>query len=454
MKKTFSSIYPYTQEVFAEYELMDDDTIEAYLSKAEKAFHHWKRVSFAERIRLMQRVADILIEKRDEYATLVTKEMGKVLKEAKAEVEKCAACCRYYAEHAETFLRDIDQPSDAAKSYVTFQPIGAVLAIMPWNFPFWQVFRFAAPYIMAGNVALLKHAPNVCGVALAIEKLFLEAGFAEGAFQTLIIDTDKVERIIHHNIVQGVTLTGSELAGSSVGAIAGKAIKKSVLELGGSDVVLVLEDADMQQAAKIAVQSRMQNAGQSCIAAKRFITVGKATELFTYEVQQHIQLLKQGDPFDVSVTTGPIARLDLAEKLEHQMNDSISKGAHLVTGGTRNNANFKPALLTNVAEGMATFDEEAFGPVASIIHATSEAEAIQFANDSRYGLGGAIWSKDIEKAEALAKEIESGAVFINAMVKSDPRYPFGGVKKSGYGRELSHFGIHEFMNIKTIYIGL
>jgi succinate-semialdehyde dehydrogenase/glutarate-semialdehyde dehydrogenase len=453
MKKTFSSIYPYTQEVFAEYELMDDATIEVYLSQAEKAFRHWKRISFVERGRLMQRVADILIAKRDEYATLVTKEMGKVLKEAKAEVEKCAACCRYYAEHAETFLQDIDQPSDAAKSYVTFQPIGAVLAIMPWNFPFWQVFRFAAPYIMAGNVALLKHAPNVCGVALTIEKLFLEAGFAEGVFQTLIIDTDKVEGIIHHDIVQGVTLTGSELAGSSVGAIAGKAIKKSVLELGGSDVVLVLEDADMQQAAKIAVQSRMQNAGQSCIAAKRFITVGKATELFTYEVQQHIRLLKQGDPFDGSVTTGPMARLDLAEKLEHQMNDSINKGAHLITGGTRNNANFTPALLTNVAEGMATFDEEAFGPIASIIHATSEAEAIQFVNDSRYGLGGTIWSKDIKKAEALAKEIESGAVFINAMVKSDPRYPFGGIKKSGYGRELSHFGIHEFMNIKTIYVG-
>jgi succinate-semialdehyde dehydrogenase / glutarate-semialdehyde dehydrogenase len=453
MKKTFQSIYPYTQEVIAEYALMNDDAIETYLSQAEKAFRYWKKTSFDERSKLMQHVADILITKRDEYAALITKEMGKVLKEAKAEVEKCAACCRYYAEHAETFLQDINQPSDAAKSYVTFQPIGAVLAIMPWNFPFWQVFRFAAPYIMAGNVALLKHAPNVCGVALAIENLFLEAGFAKGVFQTLIIDTDKVEGIIQHNIVQGVTLTGSELAGASVGAIAGKAIKKSVLELGGSDIVLVLEDADMQQAAKIAVQSRMQNAGQSCIAAKRFITVGKATELFTNEVEQYVASLKQGDPFDESVTTGPLARLDLAEKLEQQMNDSISKGAHLVTGGTRSNANFIPALLTNVAEGMATFDEEAFGPVASIIHAATEAQAIQFANDSRYGLGGTIWSKDIQKAEAIAKEIESGAVFINAMVKSDPRYPFGGIKKSGYGRELSHFGIHEFMNIKTIYIG-
>jgi succinate-semialdehyde dehydrogenase/glutarate-semialdehyde dehydrogenase len=453
MSQTFKSIYPYTQEVIAEYELMNDATIEACLDKSTKAYKHWKKTSFAERADLLNKVADVLIAKRDEYATLVTKEMGKVLKEAKAEVEKCASCCRYYAAHAETFLKDIDQPSDAVKSYVTFQPIGAVLAIMPWNFPFWQVFRFAAPYLMAGNVALLKHAPNVTGVALAIEKIFVEAGLPEGVFQTLVVDVDKVEGIINHDIVQGVTLTGSELAGSSVAAIAGKAIKKSVLELGGSDVVIVLEDADMEKAAKIAVQSRMQNAGQSCIAAKRFITVGNATDLFTHEVQKHVAALKQGNPFDDNITTGPVARLDLAEKLEAQMNDSIHKGAHLITGGNRDHANFIPALLTQVKEGMATFDEEAFGPVASIIKASSEAEAIQFANDSRYGLGGTIWSKDIQKAEALAKEIESGAVFINAIVKSDPRYPFGGIKKSGYGRELSHFGIHEFMNIKTIYIG-
>jgi len=402
---------------------------------------------------LMMKLADILVANRDTYATLITQEMGKVLREAKAEVEKCAGCCRYYAQHAEAFLLDVAQPSDAFKSYVTFQPIGAVLAIMPWNFPFWQVFRFAAPYIMAGNVALLKHAPNVCGVALVIEKAFLEAGFPAGVFQTLIVDVTKTEAIINHDIVQGITLTGSELAGSKVGALAGKAIKKSVLELGGSDVVIVLEDADIKKAAKTAVQSRMQNAGQSCIAAKRFITVGKANEAFAAAVQNEIAQLIQGDPFNENTTTGPIARIDLAENLEQQLRNSVAQGAKLVLGGERHGCNFAPGLLLDVKKGMGTFEEEAFGPLASIIHASTEAEAIQLANDHRYGLGGSIWSNDMEKAQALAKEIESGAVFINAMVKSDPRYPFGGVKKSGYGRELGSFGIHEFMNIKTIYVG-
>jgi succinate-semialdehyde dehydrogenase/glutarate-semialdehyde dehydrogenase len=448
----FKSIYPYTGEVIAEYEVMGNAAVEQRLEKSAKAFKHWRKVSFAERGALMQRLADILIQKRDEYATLITNEMGKVLKEAKGEVEKCAGCCRYYAEHAEGFLVDINQPSDAFKSYVTFQPIGAILAIMPWNFPFWQVFRFAAPYIMAGNVALLKHAPNVCGVALVIEKAFLEAGFPEGVFQTLVVDVDKTEAIIHHDIVQGITLTGSEMAGSKVATLAGAAIKKTVLELGGSDVAVILEDADIAKAAQVAVQSRMQNAGQSCIAAKRFIAVGHAADAFTAAVQSEIAALKQGNPFDETVTTGPVARIDLAEKIEAQMQGSISHGAHLVMGGARNGCNFTPALLTGIQKGMTTFEEEAFGPLASIIYAATEAEAIDLANNHRYGLGGSIWSRDIEKAQALAREIESGAVFINAMVKSDSRYPFGGVKKSGYGRELSYFGIHEFMNIKTVYV--
>lgn len=449
----FKSIFPYTLETIAEHEIMSEAKVEACLAQSATAFKHWRKTNFAERSNLMIRVADLLIDHRDEYATLITNEMGKVLREAKAEVEKCAACCRHYAENAEGFLKDIDQPSDASKSYVSFEPIGAVLAIMPWNFPFWQVFRFAAPYLMAGNVALLKHAPNVCGVALAIEKLFLEAGFAEGVFQTLIIDVDVVEKIIDHDIVQGITLTGSEMAGSKVGALAGRAIKKSVLELGGSDVVIVLEDADMQKAAQVATLSRMQNAGQSCIAAKRFITAGNAKDTFTEAVQNEIAKLKQGNPFDESITTGPMARLDLAEKIEKQFKASLSKGAQLVTGGERNNCNFTPALLAYVAEGMPAFDEEVFGPMASIIEAKDEDQAIRLANDSRYGLGAAIWSKDTDKAQALAKQIEAGAVFINALVKSDPRYPFGGIKKSGYGRELSYFGIHEFMNIKTIYVG-
>lgn len=450
---TFKSIYPYTQEVIAEYPLLSDGEIETCLAKSETAFAIWRKTPFSRHSDLMLKLADVLLAHRDEYAELITREMGKVLKEAKAEIEKCATCCRYYAEHAESFLKDVPQPSDAGNSYVIYQPIGAILAIMPWNFPFWQVFRFAAPYIMAGNVALLKHAPNVCGTAQVIEKAFLEAGFPAGVFQTLIVDVDKTETIINHDIVQGVTLTGSELAGSKVATLAGKAIKKTVLELGGSDVVLVLEDADIAKAAQVAVQSRMQNAGQSCIAAKRFITVGKATEPFAEAVQKAIAALKQGNPFEEGITTGPIARIDLAEKVEQQMQESIQKGAKLVTGGERNGCNFTPALLLNVNKGMPAFDDELFGPVASIISAATEEEAISLANAHRYGLGGAVWSRDIDRAQAVAKEIVTGAVFINAMVKSDPRYPFGGVKKSGYGRELSHFGIHEFMNAKTIYVG-
>lgn len=448
----FTSIFPYTQEKIAEYELMSDEVIGQCLSQSRLAFKYWRKTSFKERSDLMLRAADILIVNHDVYATLITNEMGKTFREAKGEVEKCASGCRYYAAHAESFLQTIAQPSDAKKSYVRFDPVGAILAIMPWNFPFWQVFRFAAPYLMAGNTALLKHAPNVTGTALAIENLFLEAGFPKGVFQTLVVDVDKVPAIINHDIVQGITLTGSELAGSKVAAIAGNAIKKTVLELGGSDPVIVLEDADMIKAAKVAAQSRMQNAGQSCIAAKRFITVGKSTEPFLHELQKQIAALKQGNPFDENITTGPMARIDLAEKVEQQFKDSVSKGATLVMGGERDGCNFTPAMLTQVREGMPAFDEELFGPVASVIEAATENEAIQIANESRYGLGASIWTADIEKAERLAANLEAGGVFINALVKSDPRYPFGGVKKSGYGRELSHFGIHEFMNIKTVYV--
>ncbi|MFL5810834.1 MAG: NAD-dependent succinate-semialdehyde dehydrogenase, partial [Flavisolibacter sp.] len=427
----FKSIYPYTQEVKAEYELMKDDAINNCLSLAEKAYKQWRKTSFKERSMLMLRVAELLITKRDDLAYTITLEMGKTLKEAKAEVEKCATSCRYYAENAECFLKEENMPSDASKSYVRYDPIGAILAIMPWNFPYWQVFRFATPYLMGGNVALLKHAPNVCGTALAIEKLFLEAGYPEGVFQTLIIDVDTVPYIIDQNIVQGVTLTGSEFAGSKVAELAGRSIKKSVMELGGSDAFIVLEDADMQKAAEVATSSRMQNAGQSCIAAKRFIVAGNAMNDFLHAFEEQIKKLNQGNPFDEEITMGPLARIDLAEKLEDQLQDSVKKGAKLVSGGNRSGCNFQPSLLINVKEGMAAFDEEMFGPVASVIKATDEKDAIQIANASRYGLGSSIWSNDVEKAQELAKDIEAGAVFINALVKSDPRYPFGGVKKSG-----------------------
>jgi len=449
----FKSIYPYTREVKAEYEIMSKETINNCLSLAEKTFQQWRKTSFEERRALMLRAADLLVTKRDDFAYTITLEMGKILKEAKAEVEKCATCCRYYSENAEKFLQDENMPSDAARSYVRYDPIGAILAIMPWNFPFWQVFRFAVPYLMAGNVALLKHARNVSGTAISIEKLFLEAGFPKGVFQTLIIGTDVVETIINHDIVQGITLTGSEYAGSEVASLAGKAIKKTVMELGGSDPFIVLDDANMEKATDIATSSRMQNAGQSCIAAKRFIVVGKAKNDFLHCFEQKIKKLKQGDPFINDVTTGPIAKIDLAEQLEHQLQDSIHKGAHLLIGGARNGCNFQPALVTNVHKGMPAFDEEMFGPVASVIEAIDENDAIEIANESRYGLAASVWTSDIEKGERMAREINSGAVFINALVKSDPRYPFGGVKKSGYGRELSSFGIKEFMNIKTVYVG-
>lgn len=448
----FKSVYPFTGEVKATYEVMDKTGIDASIALAAKAFSQWRKTSFSERAGMMRRTADLLLKKRDEYAYTMTMEMGKVLHESLAEVEKCATSCRYYAEHAEAFLAPENMPSDASRSYVRYDPIGAILAIMPWNFPFWQVFRFASPYLMAGNVALLKHAPNVCGTAIAIENLFLEAGFPKGVFQTLIAEVDAVPYIIAQDIVQGVTLTGSEFAGSKVAALAGSAIKKSVMELGGSDPFIVLEDADMEQAADVALKSRMQNAGQSCIAAKRFIAVGKAKDDFIQALAQRIKRLRQGDPLDNNITTGPLARIDLAEKLQRQLETSLQKGATLLLGGHRDGCNFQPTLIAGVQPGMPAFEEELFGPVAGIIEARDEKEAVDLANASRYGLGASVWSKDIEKAEALAGEIESGAVFINALVKSDPRYPFGGVKKSGYGRELSYFGIREFMNIKTVYI--
>jgi succinate-semialdehyde dehydrogenase/glutarate-semialdehyde dehydrogenase len=376
--------------------------------------------------------------------------MGKVIGEAKGEVEKCAYVCEYYAEHAEQFLKDEILEAGYHKSFVSYEPIGAVLAIMPWNFPFWQVFRYAAPTLMTGNVTMLKHAPNVCGCAKIIEQIFLEAGAPAGIFQTLIIDTPEVEKLLEENIIQAVTLTGSERAGSSVAALAGKNIKKSLLELGGSDALIVLPDADMKTAATTALQSRMLNAGQSCIGSKRFIVLKDAMDGFMQQLNEMIKNLKQGNPFDTAVTTGPMARLDLAENLHKQLEQSVASGAQLTYGGEMNGCNFNPALLLNVQQGMDAFEQETFGPMAAVIAAKDEAEAIALANNSEYGLAGSIWTADIEKGIALARKITTGAVFINSLVKSDPRLPFGGIKKSGYGRELGRHGILEFVNAKTI----
>ena len=446
----FKSIFPYTQELLAEYPLMDDSRVDQLISEAFRAYGIWRKFSFSQRGSVLRQVAVILRRDQESLATLITHEMGKVIAEARGEVEKCAVTAEYYAEHSGDFLKDETLVAGYTKSFVTYQPIGVVLGIMPWNFPFWQVFRYAAPTLMAGNTTLLKHAPNVCGCALALEKIFLEAGAPKGVFASLIVDTPVVEKILASNAVQAVTLTGSERAGSSVASLAGKYIKKSVMELGGSDALILLPDADMKAAVSVALQSRMLNAGQSCIGAKRFIIVREAVQDFLQEFLGQLKTLKQGDPFDIKNTTGPMARPDLVGTLENQMRSSMKMGAKLEWGGEVSGCNFKPALLLNVKEGMPAFEEETFGPMAALITAKDEAEAIHFANDSRYGLAGSVWTKDLDKGIAIARQMDTGAVFINALVKSDPRLPFGGVKKSGYGRELGRHGILEFVNAKTI----
>ena len=446
----FKSVYPYTQESLAEYPLMDDTSLDQAITNASVTQKSWKAESLSERAKVLSNVAALLRRDQETLAALITHEMGKIISESKSEVEKCAVTAEYYAGHAESFLRDESLEAGYTRSFVTYQPIGVVLGIMPWNFPFWQVFRYAAPTLMAGNTTLLKHAPNVCGCSKALEKIFLEAGAPNGVFTSLIIDTPAVEKIMASGLVQAATLTGSEKAGSSVASIAGRFIKKTVMELGGSDALIILADADMKKAASVALNSRMLNAGQSCIAAKRYIILKNALEEFMQEFITQLKILKQGDPFDKGVAVGPMARPDLVDKLDRQMKSSIKMGARLEWGGEIIGCNFKPALLMNVEEGMPAFNEETFGPLATVIVATDEKEAIRLANDSAYGLSGSIWTKDIDKAISLAKQMETGAVYINTLVKSDPRLPFGGIKNSGYGRELGRHGILEFVNAKTI----
>ena len=448
----FKSVHPFDQSVIETFPTMNSAAVAVKLGIASKAFQEWRKTSISERSKLMLNVASIIREKKDEYARVITLEMGKLLSEAKAEVEKSATACEYFATNAEEFLKDQSISTEAKQSFVAFQPIGAVLAIMPWNFPFWQVFRFAAPALMAGNVGLLKHAPNVTRCSLMIEKLFLDAGFPSGVFQSLVVEVDLVEQIIVSGIVQGVALTGSEAAGSQVASLAGKNIKRSVLELGGSDAFIVMPDADVERTIKVATQSRMQNVGQSCIAAKRFIVHKDIKKQFLEGFTASIRELMQGDPFDPTTTLGPMARLDLAEKLESQLQKSVSAGAKLITGGSRNGCNFQASLLDEVVPGMPAFDEETFGPLAAVITARDEQEAILLANQTRYGLGATVWTQDLTVGERIARNLDSGSVLINALMRSDVRLPFGGIKKSGYGRELSEFGIKEFVNVKTISI--
>ena len=447
----FKSINPFSQLLIGEHEVLTSAQLNQKLQLSERAFKNWKQTTFDQRAFMMRKLADTLRKNKEELGLLITNEMGKILQESISEVEKSALNCDFYADNAEIMLKEeyYDTPF---KSMSVYDPMGAVFAIMPWNYPFWQVLRYAAPVIMSGNVTLLKHAPNVIGCAKAIEKAFLEAGFPEGVFQHITIDISQVESVIASNIVHGITLTGSEMAGSSVASLAGKHIKKTVMELGGSDAFIVLKDANLEKAATVATQSRMLNAGQACICAKRFIVVDKVAEEFTALFTQKVKLLQQGNPLLEGINLGPLARLDLAEKLSDQLEKSIQQGAKLILGGDRENCNFQPTLIDLVDSNNIAFQEETFGPLATIIKAKDENDAITIANNHRYGLAAAIWTEDRDKGYTLARKIEAGNVFVNSLVRSDSRVPFGGIKKSGYGRELGAIGIKEFMNAKSLII--
>ena len=450
-------INPATGELVREYDETSPAAVDAVIQATHETYLEWRRTEFSHRASLMRRAAEILRARTDRYAALMTEEMGKTLVEGRAETQKCAWVCDYYAENAESFLRREIVDTDATKSFVSYQPIGIVLAVMPWNFPLWQVFRFAAPALMAGNAGILKHASNVPGCALAIEETFRDAGFPEDLFRTLLIGGSRVSRVIENPLVRAATLTGSTPAGQAVAAKAGEMIKKTVLELGGSDPYVILEDADLEAAAATCATSRLINGGQSCIAAKRFIVVESVLERFTELFVERMAATKMGDPLDESTQLGPQARHELRDELHDQVVRSLDAGAACVLGGEipeGPGAYYPPTVLTGVGPGMAAYEEEIFGPVAPIIAARDEADAIRIANDSIFGLGAAVFTADEDRGERIAEEeLEAGACFVNAFVRSDPRLPFGGVKISGYGRELSPFGIREFVNIKTVYVG-
>lgn len=451
------SINPYNNEVLQEFEPHTKAQVEEGIEKAHHAFLNWRNTEFEERSKLMYRAAEILKDREEKYAKIISLEMGKVLKEAKAEIQKCAWVCEYYAEKAKGFLADeeLAMPENK-KAKIVYNPLGVILAVMPWNFPFWQVFRFAAPNLMGGNTGILKHASNVPQCALAIEEIFRDAGFPEGSFQSFLISSDLVEDILKHKHVRAATLTGSEKAGRIIASQAGSQLKKTVLELGGSDPFIVLKDADIEKAAKTAAKSRMLNFGQSCIAAKRFIIEAPVYDDFLQTFKKEIEEMKQGDQMDENADYACMARPDLAADLYDQVQKSIEMGAKVILEGEKpekDSAFFKPYILSELTEDMPVYKEETFGPAAAVIKVTDEYEAIRLANDSLYGLGASLWTEDAGKADKLARQIESGAVYINELVASSPYLPFGGIKNSGYGRELAENGIKEFMNKKTVSIG-
>jgi len=453
---SIESINPTTGESIRKYSEATADQCGRAVRRADSAFRQWKKTGFGRRADLLKKAAAILRERAGRCGELMALEMGKVLKEGVSEAEKCALVCDYYAENGESFLASEDVETEGSRSYVAFRPLGVILAVMPWNFPFWQVFRFAAPALMAGNSCILKHASNVPGCALEIENIFREAGFPEGLFTTVLAGSNRVAGMISDPLVRAVTLTGSVPAGRAVASLAGKALKKTVMELGGSDPYIILEDADLERAASVCAASRLINSGQSCIAAKRFVVVEPVMNQFLEFLVGEMISRKIGNPLDEGVDIGPMARADLRDELHAQVESSLAMGAECALGGRvpeGKGAYYPATVLTGVREGMPAYSDELFGPVASIITAADQREAIRIANDTSFGLGAAVFTSDPERGERIAvEEIESGNCFVNALVRSDPRLPFGGIRDSGYGRELSYFGIREFVNIKTVYI--
>jgi acyl-CoA reductase-like NAD-dependent aldehyde dehydrogenase len=450
------AVNPATEELIASFDAFGPEEVEMALAETQEAFLDWRERPIAERAVPMRALARLLRERAEPYARLATLEMGKPIAEAKAEIEKCAFGCAHFAENAARYLADEEIRANARRSIVTFQPLGVILAVMPWNFPFWQVVRFAAPALMAGNAGLLKHASNVPQCALAIEEAIRDAGFPEGLLRTVLVSGAAIEPIIADDRIRAVTLTGSSDTGSRIAELAGRALKKSVLELGGSDPFIVLPDADIEAAAATAVRARNQNNGQSCIAAKRFIVVDSIAADFERRFAKGVEDLVVGDPMDPKTQIGPLARRDLLDTLERQVDGSVRAGARVLTGGERVSGKgyfFRPTVLANVTPEMPAFREETFGPAAAVVRVRDLDEAVRVANDSAYGLGASIWTRDAALGERLARRIESGSVFVNGMVASDPRLPFGGIKRSGYGRELSAFGAREFTNVQTIWIG-
>ena len=450
------SINPSNNKIIESHKQFTENRVNRIIDSSHNCFLEWRNKSITYRSKRMLDLAELLKQKKEELGALMTQEMGKPIKQSIAEAEKCAWVCEYYANNAEQFLSNKEISTESNKSFISFQPIGLVLAIMPWNFPFWQVFRFASPTLMAGNVGILKHASNVQGCANQIENLFLEAGFPKYAFSNLVIGSKKVRNVIKNPLVRAITLTGSTPAGKSVASFAGSLLKKTVLELGGNDPYIILDDADMDQAVEACISGRMLNAGQSCIAAKRFIVVKTRLDKFIDKVENRINNMKMGNPLDKNIDIGPMVNPESRDELHQQVLKSIKKGARLHSGGEIPDIDgffYPPTLLSNVEPGMSAFDDELFGPVAVIISAEDETDAINLANKTNYGLGAAVFTNDIERGEEIAmNELEAGSCFVNDFVKSDPRLPFGGIKESGYGRELSEFGILEFVNIKTVVI--